>query len=486
MIDASVRARGLGISTTYEPKSPNGALFLPQRVALFAQGNTANTYALTKFQAFRHTDVANVMGYGSLVHLAARELLPDNGDGLGAVPLIIYPLADGGTAATASITPSGTLTLPFTGKVGINGIYSTEFTVAAGASVAVRTAALTAAVGSVLHMPMTAVDGTTVTNLTAKWKGLTGNDLKIEVVGTTGTGAVWTISQPTGGATNPSIQQAVDQIGSDWISMIVLALGNSDTTALDILSTWNEGRWLDGVRKPAVAFVGSNTASPTTAVTVTDARKTDRTNVQLTAPGSKNHPVVIAARQVARIARVANQDPAMDYGGQAATGLIPGTDAEQWTSTQRDTAMKAGSSTSELIDGVVTVSDVVTMYHPTGETDPAYRYVCDIVKLQSVIYNFDAEFRKPEWNGAPLIPDDQPTTNKNARKPMAVKTKAFQILDKLGLAAIITDVETSKELTDAGISTTNPKRWDLSVPIYLSGNGNVRSISLSWSFAYGA
>jgi phage tail sheath gpL-like len=185
------------------------------------------------------------------------------------------------------------------------------------------------------------------------------------------------------------------------------------------------------------------------------------------------------------MAKRADNDPAFDYAGLQLTGILPGTDGEQWTFAQRDQALKAGSSTVEVEDGVVELSDTVTFYHPTGELDPAYRYVVDIVKLQNVIYNFDQEFAKDEWNGAPFIPDDQATTNRNARKPKSVKTAAFSVLDRLGLAAILADVETSKKLVTVVPSTTNPKRWDLDVPLFLSGNSNVRSVTLRWGFYYG-
>ena len=144
------------------------------------------------------------------------------------------------------------------------------------------------------------------------------------------------------------------------------------------------------------------------------ARKTDRTNSVVTAPGSVEFPFVVAARHVARIAVVANNNPPTDYCAQALTQLVPGDDSVQWNYPQQDQAVKAGVSTSEVVDSEIRILDVVTMYHPTGETQPAYRHVVDIVKLQNIIFNISLEFSKKEWASAPLIPDDQPTTNPNA------------------------------------------------------------------------
>jgi phage tail sheath gpL-like len=189
---------------------------------------------------------------------------------------------------------------------------------------------------------------------------------------------------------------------------------------------------------------------------------------------------------VREIAKVANDNPPTDYGSRAVRGLIPGSDAVQWDYAERDLAVKAGSSTVELKDGLVRISDVVTMYRPTGEVPPAYRYVVDIMKLMTIIYNVDLEFSKPEWNGAPLIPDGQPTANPAARKPSAAKAALCAIIDSLALEAILSEPEMSKKNTFATISSQNPKRLDLRTTVKLSGNTNIISMDLFFGFYFGA
>jgi hypothetical protein len=134
----------------------------------------------------------------------------------------------------------------------------------------------------------------------------------------------------------------------------------------------------------------------------------------------------------------------------------------------------------------VNISDVVTMYHPDGEIPPAYRYVVDIVKLMTVIYNLDLEFGQPEWASAPLIPDGQPTVNPNARKPSSAKAAVNRILDGLGLEAVISDPATAKATTTANISSTNPKRLDVSTTVQLSGNTEIISVDLNFGFFFGS
>jgi hypothetical protein len=238
------------------------------------------------------------------------------------------------------------------------------------------------------------------------------------------------------------------------------------------------------VRKPFVSFVGVNDADVLDATVVSSTRRTDRINSQIPSPGAFELPVIIAARGLARIAKVANQNPPRDYGSQPLTGLRPGADGSQWNYLQRDQAVKLGSSTVEVKDGVVNLSDVVTFYRPTGEEPPAYRYVVDIIKLQQVIFNLDLRFASTDWDGNPLIPNDQPTVNPDARKPKDAIAEANAILDSLGLAAIISDPKSAKKKTTCAI--TGPKRWDLQIVVQVSGNSNVKGIGLGFGFYYGA
>ena len=203
------------------------------------------------------------------------------------------------------------------------------------------------------------------------------------------------------------------------------------------------------------------------------------------APGSSDLPFVVAARQLARIVKLANNNPPHDYGSQDATGLTPGTDAQQWTYAQRDVAVKAGSSTIEVKDGVINISDVITFYHPSGDPLPAYRFVVDVVKLMNVIFNTKLIFETDEWDGSPLIPDGQPTINPAAKKPSTAKAAVASMLDGLALNAIISDPETAKKSITAIINSGNPKRLDIVFTVQLSGNTNIISNDLNFGFFFG-
>lgn len=485
-VDSSAIARVVGIKTEFKNLRNGGLVNLPQRIVILAQGATASVYSATKRQITSALEAAQVYGFGSPIHLIARQLLPVNGDGVGTIPVTVYPLSDAGgsLAAAGTITPSGTQTVAASYAVRINNMTSVAFTIAAGDTVAARCTAIAAAINATLDLPVTAVATATEVTITAKWKGATGNAIYAEVVGSLTAGTTFVVVQPTGGATNPTIDSALAQVGIVWETLFVNGL-SGDTTALSTFADWNEGRWGALTKKPAIAFVGNTEAVVATAIAVTNTRKTDRSNVQLVAPGSRDLPFVVAGRQVARLAPVANNNPPRDYGSLQVSGITPGTDAQQWTYAQRDQAVKGGSSTIDVRDSVVYMSDTVTMYHPDGDPIPAYRYVCDIVKLQQIIFNLNLIFNVPEWDGAPLIPDDQPTVNPSARKPKTAKAAVCALIDSLALNAIISDADFAKENTFAAINETNPKRLDVTTTVKLSGNANIISVDLNFGFYFG-
>lgn len=488
-VDLSAVARVVGIKTEFKDLRGGGILFLPQRVALVGQGSTLSTYSTTKRQVTSALEVAQTYGFGSPLHLSALQLLPTNGDGIGTIPLTIYPLTDAltGAAAVGEITPSGPATGAAAFVIKVNNVRSEAFSVANGDSVATIVAAMTTAVSAAINLPMTGTNATTKVTLTSKWKGASANGLTIQVeaTGQDLSGITFAITQPTGGLVNPSVAVATAQIGEVWETMVLNCLEIADTTTLDAFATFGEGRWGALTRKPLIVFTGNTATTVSAATTISDARRTDRVNSQLVSPGSKDLPFVVAARQLARIVKTANNNPPRDYGSQQATGLTPGTDGVQWTYTDRDSAVKKGSSTIEVKDGVVNLSDTVTFYHPTGDQTPAYRYVCDIVKIQNIIFNLSIIFATAEWDGAPLIPDDQPTVNPSAKQPKMAKAAVNAMIDSLALNAILSDPKVAKSNTVAQISSQNPKRLDIAMIAQLSGNTNIISIDLNFGFYFG-
>lgn len=487
-VDASAVARVVGIQTKFINTNVGGVVFLPQRAVVIGQGASATAYPTTKFQVSSAAEAGARYGFGSPIHLACEQLLPANGDGVRSVPVTVYPLVDdgAGVAAVGDITPTGTVTKAGTFRVVLSGMESAQFTVAVGDNVAAVVAKIIAAVNGTLRMPMVASDGTTKATLTAKWKGASGNDLVVQLSGPNDTGLTFATTQPTSGAANPDVQDALDQVGNVWETMVLNCMNIEDSTALNAFETFGEGRWGALTRKPLLVFTGHTYETPAEILAITDTRKSDRVNVALANPGSVTLPFVSAAGQLARIVLTANNNPARDYARGVAKYVEPGADGVQWNYVQRDQAVKGGAATVEVRDGEVNISDVVTMYHPDGDPLPAYRYVCDVVKVMNIIFNLDLQFNTAAWDGAPLIPDNQPTVNPDAKKPKDARAVMSALAYNLGLNALISDIEYTQDNLQAEINDQNPKRLDAVFPVKLSGNANIISVDLNFGFYFGS
>lgn len=486
-VDASAVARVLGIKTAFKDLR-GGITLLPQRIAVVGQGATASTYPVTKAQYSSAFDVATAYGFGSPLHLVAKQLFPVNGDGVGTIPVTFYPMVNAatGVVATGNIVPVAGGTVAASYIIRINNIDSLPFVITPGDTVAAVVTAMTTAINGQLDIPVVAVDGITQVTITSKWKGTSANSIFIELIGDLSVGNTFAVTQPVGGLVNPDISATLLLVGDIWETMFLNCLEIADTTNLDRFDVFGEGRWGALTRKPLVVFTGTTETVVATAIVIPEARKTQRINSQLVSPAANDLPSVVAARQLARIAKLANNDPAHDYGSQDATGLVPGPDQSQWTYPQRDQAVKGGSSTIEVRDGIVNISDVVTFYHPSGDPTPAYRYVVDIVKLQNVIFNLNLRFATKKWDGAPLIPDSQVAAlNPGAKRPRMAVAEIAAVIDGLASNAIISEPDAAKKTIVAAIDANNPKRLNMSVTIQLSGNTNIKSIDLNFGFLFG-
>jgi phage tail sheath gpL-like len=487
-LDITAKSRAVGVGVEYANFASGEVRFLPQRVALIGQGNTLASYSLDKqLITGGAAQVASLYGFGSPLHLAAKQLFPVNGDGIGSVPVTVYPLEDDGSGVIASgdITAAGAQVAQGTYIVKINNIPSATVVIPALATAADSITLIKTAIDANLDMPVVTGPNTgveLVLDLDSKWKGESANDIFIEIEGVED-GITFTITQPTGGAANPDVDDALAKIGVVWETMIVNCLNYDDTstTTLGKYQVYGDGRWDDLEKKPLLVISGTGD-NLTTRTAITDVRKSDRINTLFGVPGCNDLPCEIAGRVVARMARSANNNPPQNY-NQRLTGLTPGSDSEQEDYTQRNTSFNLGSGNTVLVDGEIELNDSITMYHPDGEIPPGFQYDVDIVKLQNVVYNVRLIFESNEWKGAPLV--DGPSTNPTAKKVKDAVTVLGVLADNLALAAIIADPEFTKANLTVNINSQNPKRLDIVYPVKLSGNTEVISVDIPFGFFFG-
>lgn len=486
-IPAARISRVLGILVEFKDLRSGASLFLPPRIAVLAQGNTASVFSSDKLTLTGGAgQAAEVYGYGSPIHTIVQRLLPATGDGSGATPITIYPLDDGGVVAEGAITPVGVPTKDFVAVIKVGGRASVNIVIPSGSTLPAMAALMVAGVAAVLDMPVLAVVNVNDCEFDAKWKGETGNDLTIEIEGGADAGTTFVITPMASGAGNPTVDAPLLQMGNVWETLIINGLNYDDTTALAAIQAHGDGRWGSLSHNPYYALSTAVETDVGVMVTAGNLRKSDKVNVVLHVPGAKDMPWEYTARAAVRITNRAGSNPATDYARQALTLLRPGLETEQADVNQRELLVQAGISTTELVSGVVELSDTITYYHPDAEPIPGYRFVVDLTKLQNIIFNIRIEFIKEEWDGAPLLKDDDDTNNPKAKKPKMAIGALKAIARALVLDAICADLKTIQDGIDANINGSNPKRLDMLFPSILSGNTNQRAVDLNFGFNFAA
>lgn len=471
-----------------------GLAGLPKKIAILATYDPLKTSVVpdVPVQVFTEVEAGDKFGFGFPAHLAAKQVLRKSG----IVPVFIFPIEEAAAAVAAAgtitvantATSSGTISLYIAGtRIPVNITKSQTAAQIATAMVAAITANTT-------KLPVTAaVNGTTTTqvDITSKYLGLIANDITLAINLTesekdlTPGATSFTIVAMASGAGTPTITAALANFGETWYTHVVNTFGPESTT-MAALATFNEDdRWDTLINKPFVSFYGT-IGTYSTVTTITDALKIDRTNASIPSPGAYSLPLELAALACGLIAARSQDDPAQPYTGLELDGLLPGPDSGQWTHTVADAAEKLGASWTVVRDGVITLKDIVTHYHRTGEDPPAFRYVVDIMKLMEWAYNVSLVFKGSNWEGKILVDDADIVSNPNARRPKDAIAEIFKLADGAAFAAILTRPDITKANTQASIDIANPNRINIQTLIVLSGATRVISLTTNFGFNFGS
>ena len=447
---------------------------LPQRIAILGEANTANQGTLsTVAQEITTAQQAGVLyGYGSPIYNMMRILRPTTGGGIGGIPTIVYPqaAAGGSLAAARDITPVGTATANGTHTMIINGRGSVDgqkydFVVANGDTPLLIVAKMITAVNNVLGSPVIGTDGTGKIVLTAKWTGLTSEELDIEV-DTNGAslGVTYGVVSSATGAGSPSVTASLTSFAEDWNTVVVNSYG---AVAFDDLEAYNgipdptvpTGRYQGVIMKPFIALYGDRTDDPSV---LTDARKIQVTNAVCPAPLSKGFDMEAAANMTNLFARVAQDTPHLDVNSLTLDDMPIPSDGNIGSMVNydfRDSIVKKGSSTVTLSSGRYKIEDFITTYHPDGELPPQFRY------CRNLMLDFNVRFTYYLLEQINVVDKTIAANDDIISVTGVIKPKIWkQIVDNmavdLGKRALVADVAFMQESIEVDISATNPDRLD--------------------------
>jgi phage tail sheath gpL-like len=482
---------------TFNVDSPN----LPQRIAILAEANEAYqaTLLTTPQQITSAQQAASLFGPGSPIHMIARIILPIFGDGVGGIPVIVYPQARAAGAASKllKIVPTGVATSNVThyvkiaGRTGVDGTFY-AVNILAGDNSAQVAQKIEDAVNAVYGSPVVADADAYETILTSKWKGLTADGLSVSIdTNGNAAGMSYAVSSPQAGSGTPSIAAALAQFGTDWNTIVVNSYG-LETTTIQTLMAYNgipgadapTGRYSGIIMKPFIAITGSVADDPSA---TTDAYLNDVTIAVAPAPGSPALALEAAANMTLLYAVQAQNSPHLDVSGQSYPDMPIST---TWASASmavyntRDAIVKKGCSTVNIVAGAYQVQDFVTTYHPAGEVPPQFRYCRNLNIDMNVRYGYYLlEIQNVVDH---VIANDSDTvTADKVVKPKTWKAVIDQYADDLSQRALIVDAPFMANSITVSIGTTNPDRFETFFRYKRSGFARIASTTAEAGFNFG-
>ncbi len=489
------------IAANFESDTP----YLPQRIAVLGEANTANQATMTEdvpFEFISADEVAEEFGYGSPLHIIARILRPISGDILGGIPTVIYPQkSDAGATATViklGVAVSSTVTEDATHELIINGRNNIDgqrysFNVVKGQSQSDVTATIIDTINNVLSSPVSAALATTDIDCTTKWKGATSAELNISFnTNDHDAGIVYSEISKTNGTGVVSLTNSLANFGENWNTLVI----NPYADQLETLETFNgvpdpttpTGRYQADVWKPFVAFFGSVLSDKDDVVAITNAsaRKTQVTNVLAPAPNSDGFSFEAAANMCASYAKIAQNYPHIDNSGKYYPDMPVPTDEiidDFADYNARDFMVKKGASTVNITNGKYTIQDMVTTYAPDGVSVPKFRFVKDLI----IDFNMEFAWRiimERDIQDKAIIENDVATNVLNVISPNQVKQLVFSHIDLAVTRALIADADFSKDSTLVQINGTNPARLDIFFRYKRTSTAHVVSSDVEVDFNY--
>jgi phage tail sheath gpL-like len=483
----------------FNPNTP----YLPQRIAILGEANDANQTGLTTapYEFISAKEVGDKYGYGSPLYHIARILRPVSGDILGGIPTIIYPqVSDGGATATVvkksitgTATGNATHTLVINGRDNIEGVRY-DYSVVTGDDAAAIIPKIVAAVAAVLGSPCIATLNVSDVDFTSKWKGVTSADLDIQFeTNNKDVGLTYAEVSNTAGTGVTDIATSLGLFAENWNTLVI---SGYTTTEFATYETHNgtpdpdspTGRYVASAFKPYQVFTGLAESDKDNIATITDAaaRKDQVTNVVAPCPNSKGWVFEAAANMVATYAAIAQNSPHLDNSGKTYPDMpIPSDEniGDFSDYEARDFLVKKGSSTVSLKAGKYEVQDMVTTYHPDGETPPKFRFTRDLVVDWNIAFGWILIMQRDIQDKA-IVSDQDTVTVSNTISPRQANQLVRSFVKDKAAQALLVDVSFTNASILVEVNSGNPARLDVFFRYKRSSTAHIVSTDVEVDFAF--
>lgn len=319
----------------------------------------------------------NKFGQGSQLAQMVESYIDNNS----SVEVWCLPIADpsAGTAAEGTFTVSGIAT-----EAGVLNlyVYDTVVQVGIGEGDTDETVAksIEMAINANPNLPVTANASEGSVAVTAKHKGLLGNDIILSINAggemngeKTPAGLTVGITQPKNGAGNVTLTNAIANLGEEQYNFIVSAF--TDMTSLkefskhtnDKTGTWSYSKQLYG--HVWAAYRGTVSDAQTLGASLNDQ------HLSILPINGTSTPIWCVAAAVAGASATSiAADPARPLQTLPLVGVSAPSRTDRFILSERETLLKNGMSTYTVVNGTVQIERIITTYQKNGygQADNSY------------------------------------------------------------------------------------------------------------------
>ncbi|MGL4886367.1 MAG: phage tail sheath subtilisin-like domain-containing protein [Aeromonas veronii] len=331
-----------------------------------------------------------LFGQGSLMALAAKRYRKANSYtrtfAIASADLSASAAATGSFIFGGPATQAGTVYLLIAGQSVQVGV------IAADTAASIATKAV-AAINANKNLPVTAaVDGTDTArvNVTAKWKGLTGNDIDLRYNYYAGEqlppGVTITWTGMANGSGAPDMAALIAAMPDEWYNHIMTPF--NDTASLNTLRDELLTRWGPLKMSEAIAYTAFRGTYGET-ITFGEARN----DFLLSCMGTSKSPSPsweFAASYCGVASYQLAIDPARPLQTLALPGILAPAKADRFAFDERNNLLKSGIATYQVQPGdVVAIEREVSMYQKNafGDPDPSYLDITTPATLGKMRYD---------------------------------------------------------------------------------------------------
>lgn len=389
-------------------------------------------------------DASAKFGYGSMLHGMIQAFMANN-------PFTeVYAVAldddSGSVAATQTVTLGGSVTEPGVLAMLIDG-EQVPVAVAGDDTPETIAAALAAAVNAETHLPVTASAASAVVTLTARQKGLNGNDIDVRCnyydSDRLPSGLTVAIADGVAGAGNPDIDDALSALPDLQYDHVICAY--NDSANMTKLETFLADRW-----GPLEPLEGTAYVSYRGGLAATSTYGNSRNSMQVVcAPcgASPMRPEIWAAVVGAKASYTAAVDPALPASTLPLRLVLPPAPADRWDQSERNILLYDGISTYTVDSGgVCRIERLVTMYqkNPQGVDDPSYLDWNTKVSLKWL--REQVRTRMSVRFGRYKLADDTADVKAGQRvvRPKDIAAELVALYKEMANAAVVEDIEQFK------------------------------------------